>query len=65
MPKKPKKPKKGKFFFNECIECAHCGKKNRVKAVRETVAPAVKAERVLNVTVEKETQTSLADAKKG
>lgn len=57
--KKKKGPRKAKPFFEHTVKCAWCGKPNKVKAIKETVEPAVPAQRTLDVFVEKDTQTSL------
>ncbi len=48
-----------KPFFEETINCAYCGKPNKVSAVRETITPSVPAQRTIEVFVEKDTQTKL------
>lgn len=51
--------KQGKPFFEEIITCKHCGKFNKISAVRTTITPAVPANKTLEVFVEKESQTTL------
>ena len=53
------KKKRGKPFFEEIIKCEHCGKFNKVSAVRETIQQAVPAQKTIEVFVEKESQTTL------
>ena len=48
-----------KPFFEETINCAFCGRPNKVSAVRETITPSVPAQRSIEVFVEKDTQTKL------
>lgn len=48
-----------KPFFEETINCAFCGRPNKVSAVRETITPSVPAQRSIAVFVEKDTQTKL------
>lgn len=51
--------KRAKPFFEEIITCKHCGKYNKVSAVREIIQRAVPAHKTLEVFVEKEYQTKL------
>jgi len=54
-----KEKKKSRALFDDVIKCPYCSKRIHIKAEKETITPAVPAETELNITVEKDTQTTL------